>query len=166
MPPTPSIFTSNWLRDAPWVAFERHAWQSHDFWPKRLPKNAPSETGKQHGLASSRTAFFDLRMCDLQCQTSRPEPIKNRGFAAWGLISHLELALKCASTSDRKGFPKMRPPKQRNSMAWRAEGQRFFNLRWGDLQCQTLRPEPLKKDDFPAVGLISHLELASSCFAV
>ena len=133
---------------------------------QNAPQNPPSETGKQHGLASSRTAFFDLRMCDLQCQTSRPEPIKNRGFAAWGLISHLELALKCASTSDRKGFPKMRPPKQRNSMAWRAQGHRLFSLRWGDLQCQTLRPEPLKKEDFPAVGLISHLELASSCFAV
>ena len=66
---------------APRIAFEMHL----DFWPKRLPKNAGFGTGKQHGLASSRTPFFDLRMRDLQCQTSRPEPIKKRGFCSLGV---------------------------------------------------------------------------------
>ena len=62
---------------------------------QNAPQNPPSETGKQHGLASSRTPFFDLRWSDLQCQTLRPEPIKKGGFAALGLSSHHDLAWRC-----------------------------------------------------------------------
>ena len=58
-------------------------------------QNVRPETGKQHGLASSRTPFFDLRWSDLQCQTSRPEPIKKEDFAAVGLNLHLQLPSKC-----------------------------------------------------------------------
>ena len=65
---------------APRIGFEMHL----DFGPKSVPKKAGSGTGKQHGLASSRTPFFDLRMRDLQCQTLRPEPIKKRKFCSFG----------------------------------------------------------------------------------
>ena len=117
MPPTPSIFTSNWLRDAPWVAFERHAWQSHGFSPKCSPKPA-LRNGETAWPGELKDSVFDLRMCDLQCQTSRPEPKKNRGFCSLGA--------PFTSTSGRKGFPKTRPPKRGNSMAWRAQGHRFL----------------------------------------
>ena len=89
---------SNCLRNAPLapsVAFGRHDGQNHDFWPKSLPKKARPGTGKQHGLASSRTPFFDLRWNDLQCQTLRPEPLKKEDFAAVGLNLHLQLPSKC-----------------------------------------------------------------------
>ena len=74
-----------WLRDppfAPSIAFGRHDRQKHNVWPKSLPKNAGFKTAKQHGLASSRTPFFDLCWGDLQCQTLRPEPIKNGDLAS------------------------------------------------------------------------------------
>ena len=104
-----------------------------DFWPKRLPKNAPSETGKQHGLASSRTPFFDLRWCDLQCQTLRPEPIKRRGFCSFGLQfaprigfeMHLVLLLGVHPAKPRllaqKCFPKRALRKRGHSKAWPAQ---------------------------------------------
>ena len=141
-----SICTSNCLRNAPLapsVAFGRHDGQNHDFWPKSLPKKARPGTGKQHGLASSRTPFFDLRWNDLQCQTSRPEPIKKEDFAAVGLNWHLQLPSTCTVDTFRcvwasrrakprlltqkpKAFPKRLAPAERgNSMAWRAQGHRF-----------------------------------------
>ena len=41
-------------------------------------------TGKQHGLATSMTPFFDLLLFNLQCQTLRPEPIqKEATIARW-----------------------------------------------------------------------------------
>ena len=87
-----SICTSNCLRNAPLApsaAFGRHDGQNHDFWPESVPKKARPGTGKQHGLASSRTPFFDLRWNDLQCQTLRPEPIKKEDYTALGLNLHL-----------------------------------------------------------------------------
>ena len=38
----------------------------------------------------------------------------------------------------------------------------FFDLRWSDLQCQTSRPESIKKS-FAALGLSSHHDLAWRC---
>ena len=150
----------------------------------RTSQNAASKTAKQHGLASWRSPFFDLCWGDLQCQTLRPEPLKKRRFVplqdllrrpvlGWssmsnaaagtdkkktifaasglapGLISHLDLALRCTSTSDRQGFPKLRPGELKSP---------FFDLCCGDLQCQTLRPEPTKKRRFlPLQGLLRAL---------
>ena len=37
----------------------------------------------------------------------------------------------------------------------------FFDLCWGDLQCQTLRPESIKKEGFAALGRNLHLQLPS-----
>ena len=91
-----------------------------------------------------------------------------RLFVASGLapdlISHLDLALRCTSTSDRQGFPKLRPGELKSpffdlccgdaaSKTAKQHGlassrSSFFDLYWGDLQCQTLRPEPLKKRRF------------------
>ena len=103
-------------------------------------QNVRPETGKQHGLASSRTPFFDLRWSDLQCQTSRPEPIKKRGFCScgaqfappiafemhrWHLQLRLGVTMGKTTTSDPKAFPKRLAPEQGNSMAWRAQGHRF-----------------------------------------
>ena len=134
-----SVPTTIWLRDAPFapsVAFGRHDGQNHDFRPKSLPKKAASGTGKQHGLASSRTPLFDLRWSDLQCQTSRPEPIKKGGLCSFGAqfaprfgfeMHRLHLRLRLGittgktTTSDPKAFPKRLPPEQGNSMAWRAQ---------------------------------------------
>ena len=39
--------------------------------------------------------FFDLLWGDLHCQTLRLKPIKKGGFAALGLIAHLDLAWRC-----------------------------------------------------------------------
>ena len=157
---------------APRIDFEMHL----EFWPKRLPKNAPFETGKQHGLASSRTPFFDLRMRDLQCQTSRPEPLKKEDFAAVGLNLHLQLPSKCTVGTfrcvwaSRRAKPRLltQKPCQKGSPRGKQHGLAssrtpFFDLRWNDLQCQTLRPEPLKKEDFAAVGLNLHPQLPSKC---
>ena len=124
---------------APSVAFGRHDGQNHDFWPKGLPKKARPGTGKQHGLASSRTPFFDLRWNDLQCQTLRPEPIKKRILQLWGSICtsnclrnaplapsvRLGVTTGKTTTSDPKAFPKRLAPERGNSMAWRAQGHRF-----------------------------------------
>ena len=117
---------------APRIGFEMHL----DFRPKSVPKKAGSGTGKQRGLASSRTPFFDMRWGDLQCQTSRPEPIKKRCFCSWGSFR----------TSNQHGLASSRT--------------------WGDLQCQTSRPEPIKKRCFcsfgahfaPRIGFEMHLD--------
>ena len=102
------------LKFAPSVAFGRHDRQG---------------TGKQHGLASSRTPFFDLRWGDLQCQTLRPEPIKKRILQFWGSSLHLQLRLGVTTgktaTYDPKAFPKRLAPERGSSMAWRAQGHRF-----------------------------------------
>ena len=163
-----SICTSNCLRNAPLapsVAFGRHDGQNHDFWPKSLPKKARPGTGKQHGLASSRTLFFDLRWNDLQCQTFRPEPIKKEDFAAVGLNLHLQLPSKCTVVTPGQNhdfWPKSLPKKARPGTGKQhglaSSRTPFFDLRWNDLQCQTLRPEPIKKEDFAAVGLNLHLQ--------
>ena len=102
-------------------------------WASRLAKprlltqnasqNAPSETGKQHGLASSRTRFLDLRWCDLQCQTLRPEPIKKRGFCSLTPFFDLRWCdLQCQTLRPepmkKRGFCSLTP---------------FFDLRWCDL---------------------------------
>ena len=82
--------------------------------------------------------------------------VASRTSKKWGFgfeIHRLHLQLRLGvttgknTTSDSKAFPKRLPPEQGNSMAWRAQGHRFFDLCWGDLQCQTLRPEPIKNGD-------------------
>ena len=91
---------------------------------------------------------------------------KETTFAASGLtsgvISHLDLALRCTSTSDWKDFPTtfLRDRetawpgvKASQNAAFKTAKQHglansrssFFDLCWGDLQCQTLRPEPIKR---------------------
>ena len=120
---------------APRIGFEMHP----DFRPKSVPKKATSGTGKQHGLASSRTPFFDLRWGDLQCQTSRPEPIKKRCFCSFGA----HFAPRIGFEMHPKAFPKRQPPERGNSMAWRAQGHR---LRWGDLQMSNVASRTYKKE--------------------
>ena len=47
----------------------------------------------------------------------------------------------------RQGFPKR--SLQNSETAWPGELKKLvFDLCWGDLQCQTLRQEPLKKRRF------------------
>ena len=88
-----SICTSHWLRDGPWVAFGR-VWASHPAKPglhRKCFQKPGRETGKQHGLASPRTPFFDLLVCDLQCQRSRPEPMEKERvlqLRPWICASH------------------------------------------------------------------------------
>ena len=127
------------------------------------------ETGKQHGLASPRRPFLDLRWGGLQCQTSRPEPIKKEGFAAEGFNLHLAVASvsNVASRTKKKaglaaeGFnlhlavakpglstekASQKPGRETGKQHGLASPRRpFLDLRWGGLQCQTLRPEPKKK---------------------
>ena len=158
---------------APSVAFGRHDGQNHDFWPKSLPKKARPGTGKQHGLASSRTPFFDLRWNDLQCQTLRPEPIKKNDFAAVGLNLHLQLPSKGTVGTFRhdgqnhdfwpKSLPKKARPGTGKQHGLASSRTPVFNLRRNDLQCQTLRPEPIKKEDYTALGRNLHLQLPSKC---
>ena len=175
-----SICTSNCLRNAPLapsVAFGHHDRQNHDFWPKSLPKKARPGTGKQHGLASSRTPFFDLRWNDLQCQTLRPEPLKKEDYTALGLNLRFQLPSKCtvigtfrcvwASRRAKPRWPKSLPKKARPGTGKQhglaSSRTPFFDLHWNDLQCQTLRPEPIKKEDYTAWGLNLHLQLPSTC---
>ena len=79
--------------------------------------------------------FFDLLWGDLHCQTLRLKPIKKGGFAALGLIAHLDLAWRCTVCTF--------------GCVWVSP---FFDLRWSDLQCQTSRPEPKKKGSFCSCG--------------
>ena len=118
---------------APSVAFGRRDGQNHDFWPKSLPKKARPGTGKQHGLASSRTPFFDLRWNEDQCQVAS-RTYKKRGFCSCGAqfappiafeMHRWRLPLRLGVTSDPKAFPKRIAPERGNSMAWRAQGHRF-----------------------------------------
>ena len=80
--------TSHWLRDAPGIAF-MHVWESCPATPglstEKASQKPGRETGKQHGLASPRRPFLDLRWGDLQCQTLRPKPRKKRRFYSWRL---------------------------------------------------------------------------------
>ena len=46
----------------------------------KASQNAAFKTAQQHGLANSRSSFFDLCWGDLQCQTLRPEPLKKTRF--------------------------------------------------------------------------------------
>ena len=148
-----SICTSNWLRTtplAPSVAFGRHDGQNHDFWPKSLPKKAASGTGKQHGLASSRTPFFDLCWGDLQCQTLRPEPIKNGDLASRSTVCTFNCVWASRPAKTRrltKSLPKNAGFKTAKQHGLASSRTPFFDRRWRDLQCQTLRPEPLKRED-------------------
>ena len=134
-------------------------------------QNVRPETGKQHGLASSRTPFFDLRsMHNVASRTYKKRRFCSCGaqFAPpiafemhrWHLPLRLGVTTGKTTTSDPKAFPKRLAPEQGNSMAWRAQGHRFFDLRWNHLQCQTLRPEPIKKEDFAAVGHLQCLRNA------
>ena len=116
------------------------------------------ETGKQHGLASPRRPFLDLRWGGLQCQTSRPEPIKKEGFAAEGFNLHLAMAKPGLSTEKASQKPGRETGKQHGLASPRRP---FLDLRWGGLQCQTSRPEPIKKEGFAAEGFNLHLAVAS-----
>ena len=98
-------------------AFGRHTRQNQDSAPKMLPRRPGRETGKQHGLASPRTPFFELLLRDLQCQTSRPEPIKKeRVLQLRALASRCTLSSRLGVTpgktriQDRKSFPEAGPP--------------------------------------------------------
>ena len=174
--------TSHWLRDASWVAFG-HVWASHPAKPglstEKASQKPGRETGKQHGLASRRRPFLDLRWGGLQCQTSRPEPIKKEGFAAEGFNLHLALASRCtshwlrdaswvafghvwASHPAKPGLStekaSQKPGRETGKQHGLASPRRpFLHLRWGGLQCQTLRPEPIKKEGFAAEGFNLHL---------
>ena len=116
------------------------------------------ETGKQHGLASPRRPFLDLRWGGLQCQTLRPEPIKKEGFAAEGFNLHLAVAKPGLSTEKASQKPGRETGKQHGLASPRRP---FLDLRWGGLQCQTSRPEPIKKEGFAAEGFNLHLAVAS-----
>ena len=148
-----------WLRDppfAPSIAFGRHDLQNHDFWPKSLPEKAASGTGKQHGLASSMTPFFDLRWSDLQCQTSRPEPIKKEDFLQlWGSICHLQLASNYTVGTFRCVWASRRwPGELKDTVFWPVLG-------WSSVSNVASRTYK-KREFFAAVGLNLHLQLASN----
>ena len=128
---------------APRIGFEMHL----DFRPKSVPKKAGSGTGKQHGLASSRTPFFDLRWGDLQCQTSRPEPIKKRCFCSFGAHFAPRIGFEMHPDFGPKSVPKKAGSGTGKQHGLASSRTPFFDLRWGDLQCQTSRPEPIKKDE-------------------
>ena len=121
------------------------------------------------------TLFFDLRWSDLQCQTSRPEPKKKKVFAAVGRNLHLQLPSKytvgtfgCVWASQR-AKPRLltQKPSQKGCLrnretAWPGElKDTVFQPALGDLQCQTSRPESIKKGGFAALGCNLHLQLPS-----
>ena len=110
-----SFRTSNWLWDAP-----------------RLPTQKRSQKGR---LRNGETAWpGELKdtvfwpalgwssMSNVASRTYKKEML----LQLQGLISHLELALRCTPTSDPKAFPKRQAPERGNSMAWRAQGHRFL----------------------------------------
>ena len=127
-------------------------------------------------MCRCRTYFRDLCWGDLQCQTLRPEPIKKGGFAALGCNLHLQLPSKytvgtfgCVWIS-RPAKPRLLTQKSLPKKAASGTGKQhglassmtpFFDLCWGDLQCQTLRPESIKKEGFAALGRNLHLQLPS-----
>ena len=78
------------------------------------------------------------RFCSFGAQFAPPIAFEIHG---WHLRLRLGITTGKTTTSDPKAFPKRLPPEQ----GWRSP---FFDLCWGDLQCQTLRPEPLKKRRF------------------
>ena len=96
-------------------------------------QNARPETGKQHGLASS---IFELRWSDLQCQTSRPEPIKNEDFATAGLNLHLQVGTFRCVWASRRAKPRLltQKPSQKGSprngeTAWPGVASRSYKKR-------------------------------------
>ena len=142
-------FAPAWLRNAPSVVFGRHAWPSRDprLRTQHASQNARPETEKQHGLASSRTPFFDLSLCHLQCQTLRPEPRKIKVFAALGYNLHLELASRCTFSCVWAlclAKPRLRPQKASQNARPETGKQHglassrtpFFDLSLCHLQCQ------------------------------
>ena len=78
------------------------------------------------------------RFCSFGAQFAPPIAFE---IHRWHLRLRLGITTGKTTTSDPKAFPKRLPPEQ----GWRSP---FFDLCWGDLQCQTLRPEPLKKRRF------------------
>ena len=113
-------------------------WESHPPTPglstEKASQKPGRETGKQHGLASPRRPFLDLRWGDLQCQTLRPKPRKKEGFVAEGFNLHLALASGCTLTcvnarmgvtpsntraQHRKSFPEAGP--RNGETAWPGE---------------------------------------------
>ena len=135
---------------APRIGFEMHL----NFWPKTLPKKAGPGTGKQHGLASSRTPFFDLRIRDLQCQTSRPEHIKKRWFYSFGFHFAPRIGFEMHLNFWPKTLPKKAGPGTGKQYGLASSRTPFFDLRMRNLQCQTSRPDPFVRDDFAALGLL------------
>ena len=62
-------------------SFPNFAWKSSPQWPARHPRHLCNTISLKK--LNPAWEFFDLRWYDLQCQTSRPEPLKKReGFAA------------------------------------------------------------------------------------
>ena len=131
--------------------------------------NVASRTYKKRGLYSfganlhlpnvaSRT-YKKRGFCSFGAQFAPPIAFE---MHRWHLPLRLGVTTGKTTTSDPKAFPKRLAPERGNSMAWRAQGHRFFDLRWNDLQCQTLRPEPIKKEDYTALGLNLHLPNVAS----
>ena len=120
--------------------------------PKSLPKKIASGTGKQHGLASSRTSFSDLRWSELQCQTSRPEPVKKTGFCSFGAHFAPCVGFEMHIDLSPKSLPKKAASGTGKQHGLASSRTSFSDLRWGELQCQTSRPEPIKRRGFCSFG--------------
>ena len=123
---------------APKLGFEVHL----DFWPKSLPKNAPSGTGKQHGLASSKTRFLTCAEATPDVKKVRLDSLKNyiqfwrgfEGFPAIFLQHALETMILKRQGNSRAWpvhqgyFPyKTHPSKRGNSMAWPVQRIHFWH---------------------------------------
>ena len=113
-------------------------WESHPATPglstEKASQKPGRERGKQHGLASLRSPFLDLRWGDLRCQTLRPKPRKKEDFVAEGFNLNLALASRCTwncvharvgvtpsntRAQHRKSFPEAGPRK--GETAWPGE---------------------------------------------
>ena len=132
--------------------------------------NVASRTYKKRGFCSFGAQFalpiaFDRHgvcLFDVAC--------------ALGLNLHLQLPSKCTVGTfrcvwaSRRAKPRLltRKRSQKGSprnreTAWPGElKDTVFRPALDDLQCQTLRPEPIKKEDFAALGLNSHFQLPST----
>ena len=126
------------------MAFGR-VWASHPAKPglstEKASQKPGRETGKQHGLASPRRPFLDLRWGDLQVSNVASRTYKKRGFCSLGLqfaprigFKHLALASRCTlsgvwarlgvtpgktRTQHRKSFPEAGP--RNRETAWPGE---------------------------------------------